>query len=192
MFIGKKPASPHSVHSQPQCVESLSEVALLIFSTKKRKKHRPPPQSVHDWHLKMPVQLGLMSLQKFRPIVWLLHSPSRGHGLRTLRESFFQKSETFGLGLTFLAEIFWGIWGIFGQTITTILALWVPCAWENVPGSFSYKKLWFSGLKHITPKYDIGRQNMLRPYLKIWEWERIFGRSVKAISSPGVRSPCVH
>jgi hypothetical protein len=34
-----------------------------------------------------------------------------------------------------------------------------------------------------------GRQNMLRPYLKIWEWEWIFGRSVKAISSLGVRSP---
>ena len=33
-----------------------------------------------------------------------------------------------------------------------------------------------------------GRQNMLRPYLKIWEWEWIFGRSVKAISSLGVRS----
>ena len=31
---------------------------------------------------------------------------------------------------------------------------------------------------------------MLRPYLKIWEWELIFGRTVKAISSPGVRSPC--
>ena len=24
---------------------------------------------------------------------------------------------------------------------------------------------------------------------KIWEWELIFGRAVKAISSPGVRSP---
>ena len=34
-----------------------------------------------------------------------------------------------------------------------------------------------------------GRQNMLRPYLKIWEWEWIFGRAVKAISSPCVRSP---
>ena len=31
---------------------------------------------------------------------------------------------------------------------------------------------------------------MLRPYLKIWEREWIFGRAVKAISSPGVRSPC--
>ena len=34
-----------------------------------------------------------------------------------------------------------------------------------------------------------GRQNILRPYLKIWEWEWIFGRAVKAISSLGVRSP---
>ena len=30
---------------------------------------------------------------------------------------------------------------------------------------------------------------MLRPYLKIWEWEWIFGRAVKAISSLGVRCP---
>jgi hypothetical protein len=30
---------------------------------------------------------------------------------------------------------------------------------------------------------------MLQWYLKIWEWEWIFGRAVKAISSPGVRSP---
>ena len=34
-----------------------------------------------------------------------------------------------------------------------------------------------------------GRQNMLRPYLKIWEWEWIFGPAVKAFSSLGVRSP---
>ena len=34
-----------------------------------------------------------------------------------------------------------------------------------------------------------GRQNMLRPYLNIWEWEWIFGRAVKATFSPGVRSP---
>ena len=34
-----------------------------------------------------------------------------------------------------------------------------------------------------------GRQNMLPPYLKIWEWEWIFGRAVKAISTLGVRSP---
>ena len=33
------------------------------------------------------------------------------------------------------------------------------------------------------------RQNMLRPHLKIWEWELILVRAVKTISSPGVRSP---
>jgi hypothetical protein len=37
-----------------------------------------------------------------------------------------------------------------------------------------------------------GRQNMLRSYLKIWDWELSFGRAVKRISSSGVRSPCVH
>ena len=36
-----------------------------------------------------------------------------------------------------------------------------------------------------------GRQNMLRPYLKIWDWDWILGRAVKAIPSLGVRSPCV-
>ena len=79
------------------------------------------------------------------------------HGLRTPRESFFQKFEAFGLGQTNWAEIFWGIWGIFGKTISTILALWVPgCPWENVSGSFLTKNFWFLDLKHITPKYDIG------------------------------------
>ena len=34
-----------------------------------------------------------------------------------------------------------------------------------------------------------GRQNMLPPYLKIWDWDWIFGRAVKAISFLGVRSP---
>ena len=34
-----------------------------------------------------------------------------------------------------------------------------------------------------------GRQNMLWPYLEIWEWELIFGRAVKVIFSPGIHSP---
>ena len=33
-----------------------------------------------------------------------------------------------------------------------------------------------------------GRQNMLRQYLKNWDCDLIFGRAVKVISSPGVRS----
>ena len=36
-----------------------------------------------------------------------------------------------------------------------------------------------------------GRQNMFWPYLKIWDWDWIFGRAVKATSSLGVRSPWV-
>ena len=34
-----------------------------------------------------------------------------------------------------------------------------------------------------------GRQNMLRPYLKIWDWDWIFGHAVKTFSSLGVLSP---
>ena len=34
-----------------------------------------------------------------------------------------------------------------------------------------------------------GRQNMLPPYLRIWDWELIFGPAVKAISSLGICSP---
>ena len=34
-----------------------------------------------------------------------------------------------------------------------------------------------------------GRQNMLWPYLNIWDWEWIFGRTVKVISSLGLCSP---
>ena len=37
-----------------------------------------------------------------------------------------------------------------------------------------------------------GRQNMLWLYLKIWDWDWIFGRAVKAISFLGVRSPCTY
>ena len=34
-----------------------------------------------------------------------------------------------------------------------------------------------------------GRQNMLRPYQNIWDWDWIFGRTVKAFSSLCVCSP---
>ena len=47
--------------------------------------------------------------------------------------------------------------------------------------------------RHKSKKSEIlgrcGRQNMLRPYLKMWDWDLILGRAVKAISSLGVRSP---
>ena len=68
--------------------------------------------------------------------------------------AFFQKFKIFWLGQTNWTENLWGIWAISGQTISTILALWVPYPWESVAGPLSYKKLWFLGLKHITPKYS--------------------------------------
>ena len=80
----------------------------------------------------------------------LIQSTDYGHPER----AFFQKFEIFGLGQTNWAENLWGIWAISGQTISTILALWVPYPWESVAGPLSYKKLWFLGLKHITPKYS--------------------------------------
>ena len=44
------------------------------------------------------------------------------HGLQHPERAFFT-IETFGLGQTNWAEILLGIWGISGQTISTILAL---------------------------------------------------------------------
>ena len=67
---------------------------------------------------------------------------------------------------------------IFGRAVKAISSLGVRSPWHKSKIS---EKLGQSG-----------RQNMLRPYLKIWEWECIFGRAVKAFSSLGVRSPCLH
>ena len=45
------------------------------------------------------------------------------HGLWTPRESFFRELQTFGPGQTNWDDNFLDIWGIFGETISTILAL---------------------------------------------------------------------
>jgi hypothetical protein len=65
-----------------------------------------------------------------------------------------------------------GILGISSQTIVTILALWIPCLWERVAGSFSNKKIWILGLKHTTPKYS---QNKI---LAVKNLEKSLGTSV--------------
>ena len=65
------------------------------------------------------------------------------------------------------------------------------------PSSSSSPKLWpwttdtqwRHNLKKSESLGQWGRQNLLRPYLKIWEWELIFSRAVKAISSSGVHGP---
>ena len=51
-----------------------------------------------------------------------------------------------------------------------------------------YPRTMDTQLRHKSKKSEnlggCGRQNVLRPYLKIWEWEWIFGHAVKAVSSP--------
>ena len=74
--------------------------------------------------------------------------------------------------------------------------VWSFCAQSTVPPlCSSVKKMIKSMLfckSKISDKFGrCGIQNMLRPYLKIWDWDLIFGRAVKAISSPGVRSLCL-
>ena len=96
--------------------------------------------------------------------------------------AFFQKFEIFGLGQTNWAENLWGIWAISGQTISTILALWVPYPWESVAGPLSYKKLWFLGLKHITPKYS---QN------KIWAVQNLENSVRTSVFGEYVHESCM-
>ena len=86
--------------------------------------------------------------------------------------AFFQKFERFALGQTNWAEILGGILGISSQIIDTIVALWVSCSWESVAGSFSYKKRWFLGLKHVTPKSSQNKK------LAVKNWEKSLRTSV--------------
>jgi hypothetical protein len=58
---------------------------------------------------------------------------------RPMKPFFYQKSQTFGLGHTIWADKFWGILGIFGQTISTHLGL--PCPCFPLINHYFYKKL---------------------------------------------------
>ena len=64
------------------------------------------------------------------------------HGLPKPNKAFFQWYPKFlglckQIGLINLGVVF----GIFGQTISTILAPWVSCPWEDEFGCFSYNNL---------------------------------------------------
>ena len=71
---------------------------------------------------------------------------------RRLMKLFLMISQSFGLGQTNWADKFGGIWGILAKLLALFLHR-VPCPWQNGFGCFSNKKLWFSGLTHIYPKY---------------------------------------
>ena len=66
------------------------------------------------------------------------------HSLRTPTETFF--IFTFGLGQSNWADKFWGIWGIFGQTISTHFGTVSPLSINQVPltplvNHYYYEKL---------------------------------------------------
>ena len=88
----------------------------------------------------------------------------------TQRELFFKNPKLLGLGrqigLKFLRKLsyFWPNYQHYFGTVS-------PLSMEKcIFGSFSYKKLWFSGLKHITPKYDIGRKKFGKEpsHFRLW------------------------
>ena len=70
-------------------------------------------------------------------------------------------------------------------TSSFLLILNVQCMY-NVAASFCGH--WNHGLRTPNQRNLKIWANMLRPYLKIWEWECIFSHAVKAISPPDVRS----
>jgi hypothetical protein len=75
------------------------------------------------------------------------------HGLRTPRESFFRKSQNFGLGQTLWAKKFGGIWGIFGRFISTHFVTVSPLSMFSI-----YQPLFLQKTKPLypNPKYLFG------------------------------------
>ena len=85
---------------------------------------------------------------------------------------------TFVKNVTRKTHKFWIIWEFDSQ-----------CRWKQTRTTDS-QWIWRHKSKLSEKLGRCGRQNMLWLYLKIWEWEWIFGYAVKAISSLGVHSPC--
>ena len=76
------------------------------------------------------------------------------------------------------------------QCIFFVHEITVPVEHIGMVGTWTTDTQWRHKSKISEKLGRCGRQNMLPAYLKIWEWEWILGRAVKAISSLGVRSPC--
>jgi hypothetical protein len=64
---------------------------------------------------------------------------------------FFIKSQTFGLGQTICADKFWGIWGIFGQVISTHFGTGSPLSmfFINQPLFRQKNKSLYPNLKYL-------------------------------------------
>ena len=72
------------------------------------------------------------------------------------------------------------IFGNFVQSDIKWIWMWLHTAW---PDPRTTDTQWRHKSKISESLGRCGRQNMLRLYLKIWDWDLIFGRAVKAISS---------
>jgi hypothetical protein len=87
---------------------------------------------------------------------------------------FSLKSQTFGLGQTIWADKFWGIWGIFGQFISTHFSNVSPLSMFSINQPlFLQKKQAFISKSQIF----------------IWEWDLNLGRKELGIKPSCVRSP---
>ena len=76
------------------------------------------------------------------------------HGLRTPRESFFSKIWNFWAWADKLGCNFMMHFGYFWPNYKCYFATVSPLSIGKSSASLSYKKIWFLGLKHITPKYS--------------------------------------
>ena len=92
---------------------------------------------------------------------------------------FSLKSQTFGLGQTTWADKFWGIWGIFGQTISTHFGTVSPLSMFSINQPLFLQK---TKPLNPNPKY-------LGLGLNIWDWDLNLGLKELGIWPLCVRSP---
>ena len=102
----------------------------------------------HQMHAKNLLPIDMKDCKLSHGIVW---ATDYGHSESGF---FFKISKLLGLGSQ-IGLNFFGAFGIFSAKLLALIChceFLVQCPWENVAGSFSYKKLLFLGLKHINPK----------------------------------------
>ena len=94
----------------------------------------------------------------------------------TQRELFFQKSETFGLGQTNWAQIFWGIWGIyfranyqhyFGTVISLSMVNKFPTIWLILIWKLNFRFFlpWFDQVEWLWKRNKINMICMSHQYV---------------------------
>ena len=88
---------------------------VLHFDYTRRNDNKLPVSCIMNLIVSYESNKSNQKLVKLRSVAVKLCD----HGLRTPREFFFQKSQTFPLGQTHWAKIFKGIWGIFSRTLST-------------------------------------------------------------------------